>query len=178
MTDKGLTAGAALVRVWGGKIPTEEEVRLFIAFDDAYEDYIERRLFHTLANGAWRATGYRLPGGEREEIPPNYWSFLNIDFMENTASRGEFEFVGLRLHENKAKPRLISGAEDKCFMHLAELMRAKKIKGRGGYHTKVGYRTKMRADIKGLSGKAFDRAWKKAVHEPTSHPTWGQPGGF
>ena len=125
-----------------------------------------------LEDGIWYATGYRAGSEERDPIPPDLWTVLDINPHDDSALGGGLEYNGLRFYETKAKPKKTIAGEEPCRKRLVKIMQHRKRKT----HNKRNLRTKALVDFKGLSGKGFDRAWDKAVKESTTHRSWHKRG--
>ena len=123
-------------------------------------------LRHRLVNGDWHMSGYRVGKNPptRENVLAHYSEFLKIDPDNDTAAGGGFEFVGVRFHPGAppAPVKPTAKAESDCRKWLIGTLKRPRTKTKEDLKAQA-----MNESFPGLSGKAFDRAWKSANSEPT-----------
>ena len=131
-------------------------------------------LRHRLVNGDWHATGRRVRGqgkdpSKRDVIPADDWEVLRINPDMDSAAGGSVEFVGMRFHPGapSAPVKPTAKAESDCRKWLIETLKRPRTVTKEDLKAQA-----MNESFPGLSGKAFDRAWKSARSEPTTHDSW------
>ncbi len=128
-----------------------------------------------LEDGIWYAMGFLSPikpGDRPVRIEAPLWRSLDFDLGDGTVSGPGIHYSGVRFFEHKAKQKPIGAAEARCGDWLIEIMSHKKFR----HQTKDGLKATAKADFKGLTGEAFNRAWKSATKAKTTDPSWLQPG--
>ena len=128
-----------------------------------------------LEDGIWYAMGFLSPikpSDRPVRIEAPLWSVLDFDLGDGTVSGPGIHYSGVRFFEHRPKRKPIGAAEGRCRTGLIEIMSHEKFR----HQTKNGLKAQAMVDFKGLTGEAFNRAWKSATKARTTNSSWLKPG--
>ncbi len=150
------------------------------AYFDAYDPTDVRRvqpLIDRALSGDWHATGRRKVGDDklplkREVIRSEFWEFLQVDVIADSASGGGIEFVGLRWHlcppPEREKKTIV--AKKECIGWLFEIMKHPRTT------TVPQLQSEAQHKFPDLSARTFRRALSEVKGKNTIHPSWRKSG--